>query len=59
MHEGQDEPEGPRLRAADQPNRAQRKASWRQDALFELEELGDLFNLPASVRHVDPPGVRL
>ncbi|MEU5577791.1 hypothetical protein ABZ791_10720 [Streptomyces huasconensis] len=52
MHEGQDEPEGPRLRAADQPNRARRKTSWRQDALFELEDLGDLYDLDLS-------GVRL
>lgn len=52
MYEVQEEPEGPRLRAADQPTRARRKAGWRQDALFELEELGDLYD-------VDLSGVRL
>jgi hypothetical protein len=52
MHDVQEEPEGPRLRAADQPNRAQRKASWRQEALFELEDLADLVD-------VDLSGVRL
>lgn len=46
MH--QDEPEGPRLRAADEPNRAERSRGWRQDALFELEELGDLYGIDAS-----------
>lgn len=52
MHEGQDQPDGSRMRAADQPNRAQRKADWRQHALFELEDLADLYD-------VDPSGVRL
>lgn len=45
MHDAQDEPEGPRLRAADQPNRAERQRSWRQEALWELEELGDLYGI--------------
>jgi len=48
MHDGQDEPEGPRFRVADQPNRAQRKAGWRQDVLFELEDLADLYDLDVS-----------
>ncbi|MFE9442503.1 hypothetical protein ACFYO2_26655 [Streptomyces sp. NPDC006602] len=52
MHDVQEEPEGPRLRAADLPNRAQRKAGWRQDALFELEDLADLYDVNVS-------GVRL
>jgi hypothetical protein len=52
MYDAQEEPEGPRLRAADQPNRAQRKTGWLHDALFELEELGDLYGIDAS-------GVRL
>ncbi|MFI2909449.1 hypothetical protein ACG2OD_14530 [Streptomyces sp. PDY-4] len=52
MYDAQEEPEGPRLRSADQPNRAQRKAGWRQDAATELEELGDLYGLDLS-------GVRL
>lgn len=52
MHDVQEEPEGPRLRAADQPNRAQRKRGWRQEALFELEDLADLVD-------VDLTGVRL
>ncbi len=48
MFDAQDEPEGPRLRAADQPNRAQRKNSWRQDAIFELEDLADLYGVDVS-----------
>lgn len=48
MHDVQEEPECPRLRAADQPNRAQRKASWRQDASFELEDLADLYDVNVS-----------
>jgi hypothetical protein len=52
MFDQPEAPEGPRLRAADQPNRAERKREWRQDALFALEELGDLYD-------VDVSGVRL
>lgn len=52
MYDAQEDSEGPRLRAADEPTRAQRKRSWRQDALFELEDLADLID-------VDVSGVRL
>jgi hypothetical protein len=40
--------EGPRLQDAAEPTRAKRKRGWRQEALSELEELGDLydFSLP-------------
>jgi hypothetical protein len=48
MFERQEEPEGPRLRTADEPNRAERNRGWRQDALFELEELGELYGVDVS-----------
>ncbi|MFD7605163.1 hypothetical protein ACFWAN_32570 [Streptomyces mirabilis] len=48
MPDVQEEPEGPRLRLTDQPNRAERKRSWRQDALFELEELAELYDVDAT-----------
>lgn len=34
------------------PTKAQERSGWRQDALFELDELGDLYGL-------DPEAVRL
>ena len=37
---------------APRPTKAADRRSWRQDALFELEELGDLYD-------VDPKKVRL
>jgi len=44
----QDQEPGPRLRDAGQPNRAERDRSWKRDALFELEDLADLYpELPA------------
>lgn len=52
MHEDQEHGEGPRFHAADQPTRAKRKAGWRQMALDELDDLGDLLD-------VNLPGVRL
>jgi hypothetical protein len=48
MNDGQEEPEGPGLRPVDQPNRALRERSWRQDALFELEDLADLYGIDVS-----------
>ncbi|MFE5092077.1 hypothetical protein ACFRCI_17230 [Streptomyces sp. NPDC056638] len=42
----QDQGDGPRMKAADQPNRAQNKRGWRLEALEELEELRDLYTLP-------------
>ncbi|MFC8099426.1 hypothetical protein [Streptomyces sp. NPDC057363] len=52
MHEDdQDQEPGPRLRDAAQPNRAQEGRSWRQEALWELDDLADLYP--------DLPGVRL
>lgn len=44
----EDQAEGPRLRDAAQPNRAERERSWRMEALEELEDLADLYpELPA------------
>ncbi|MFF8629673.1 hypothetical protein [Streptomyces werraensis] len=37
---------------APQPSKAEQRKGWRQDALFELEELGDLYG-------IDPQKVRL
>jgi hypothetical protein len=34
------------------PSKAAQRTEWRQDALFELEELGDLYG-------IDPEAVRL
>lgn len=34
------------------PSKAAERRGWRQDALFELEELGDLYE-------IDPDSVRL
>lgn len=39
----QEEPEGPRLRPTDKPNRAQSRREWRQAVLFELEATADLY----------------
>jgi hypothetical protein len=36
---------GPRLPGRKRPTRAASKESWRQDALFELDELGDFYGL--------------
>lgn len=52
FQDDQGEADGPRLQAADEPTRAQRKRGWRLDARAELEELGDLYGL-------DLPAVRL
>ncbi|MFD8018931.1 hypothetical protein ACFV6G_00640 [Streptomyces lavendulae] len=52
MNEDQEHGDGPRFRAADLPTRAKRKTSWRQMALDELDDLGDLLD-------VELPGVRL
>ncbi len=52
MYEDQEHGDGPRFHAADEPTRARRKASWRQRALDELDDLGDLLD-------VKLPGVRL
>lgn len=38
-----DQDQAPRLRDAGQPNRAERQRGWRQEALFELEDLEDLY----------------
>jgi hypothetical protein len=43
MYEDDQAPDGPRLRDAGQPNRAERDRSWRQEALFELEDLSELY----------------
>jgi hypothetical protein len=37
---------------ARRPTKAAQRNEWRQDALFELEELGDLYG-------IDPEAVRL
>jgi hypothetical protein len=34
------------------PSKAEERTGWRQEALFELEELGDLYG-------IDPQAVRL
>ena len=52
MYQDDQTSEGPRLRDAAEPNRAARQRGWRQEALFELEELADLLD-------VDLPEVRL
>lgn len=45
MYQDDQTTEGPRLRDAAEPNRAARQRSWRQEALFELEELSDLLDV--------------
>ncbi|MFI5865860.1 hypothetical protein [Streptomyces sp. NPDC051546] len=48
MYEDDQAAEGPRFQDAAEPNRAQRKRGWQQEAMFELEDLEDLYGpLPA------------
>jgi hypothetical protein len=48
MHEDDQAQDGPRLRDAGQPNRAEQERGWRQEALWELDDLSDLYpRLPA------------
>lgn len=35
-----------RMRSASMPTRTAARRSWRQEAVEELEELGDLYRLP-------------
>ncbi|WP_161990247.1 hypothetical protein [Streptomyces alboflavus] len=40
--EHQDQADEPRSTAAVEPTRARAKRAWHQEAVFELEDLGDL-----------------
>ncbi|MFF5433430.1 hypothetical protein ACFY5K_25745 [Streptomyces griseofuscus] len=51
MHDEDQAQDGPRMRDAAEPARAEAKRSWRQAALWELDDLADLYP--------DLPGVRL
>ncbi|MFE2075204.1 hypothetical protein [Streptomyces misionensis] len=51
MHDEDQAQEGPRMRDAAEPNRSADKRSWRQAALFEMDDLADIY--PGL------PGVRL
>ncbi|MEV6419049.1 hypothetical protein [Streptomyces sp. NPDC051662] len=55
MYDAQAEPpEDSHLRSVTQPNRAQSKVRWHQEAASELEDLGDLYGYG-----LDVPGVQL
>jgi hypothetical protein len=41
------------------PSKAAERKGWRSAVQEELDDLGDLYELPESLRHVDLPGVRL
>lgn len=44
---------------AKRPSKAAERRSWRSSVQEELDDLGDLYELPESLRHRDLPGVRL
>lgn len=39
----------PPAKAASRPSKAAEKRSWRQDALVEVQELGELYGVQASL----------
>ncbi|MET9816883.1 hypothetical protein [Streptomyces sp. NPDC006355] len=41
------------------PSKAAERKGWRSSIQEELDDLGDLYELPESIRHRDIPGVRL
>ncbi|KQX43531.1 hypothetical protein ASD97_26020 [Streptomyces sp. Root63] len=47
------------LEKINRPSKASERSGWKNEVQAELDELGDLYDLPESLRDVDLPGVRL